>query len=402
MSAQCKKAAHACVWLMLCIAAVSSAASMDQIDRAIAARDFEAARSLLDDALAADPGNDGLRFKRARVRGYLGEHAGALHDYDHLRQKFPLDVDYALGRARVLAWLGRDAEALAELEAAEELAPDYEAVWRLEFSIRSRQSGAEAARRLEELRAACALRFPQSSWWQPPASDPSRRWVALVGVGYEELSDSLPSWDNQFLELHWERTERITHILRLARDARFDESDTLFGLGSEWRSGGDWFAGVKLASSSSPSFAPELELSGHIGTTLDAGWVVDLRYRRREYASATVGSLIAGAEKYFGDFRVAYSLGVSHLHGASDSLGHALHGNWYPSDRFSIGLSLATGEEAESVGPGRVLETDVRGLSLNGRHRITDRVGVNWWAGIHEQGDFYRRRYLGMAVSIRL
>ena len=65
-----------------------------------------------------------------------------------------------------------------------------------------------------------------------------------------------------------------------------------------------------------------------------------------------------------------------------------------------VGGGQRLGGQAESLGNGQVLETDVRGITLNGRRAINERVAIQWWLGLHEQGDFYRRRFLGMAVSI--
>ena len=81
---------------------------------------------------------------------------------------------------------------------------------------------------------------------------------------------------------------------------------------------------------------------------------------------------------------------------------HALTVDWYFSDRSSIGVGLNTGEEVEAIGAGRVLETDVRGISLRGRRQLNRRIGLQWWFGWHEQGEVYERTYLGLALSYRI
>ena len=70
------------------------------------------------------------------------------------------------------------------------------------------------------------------------------------------------------------------------------------------------------------------------------------------------------------------------------------------SDTGSVGLTINSGDEAEAIGNGQVLETAVRGITLSGRHQLNGRIGLQWWLGIHDQGDFYRRRFFGMAVSV--
>ncbi len=298
-----------------------------------------------------------------------GNLPGALRELARLRDDYPHDVDYALARAQVLAQLGRDEEALAELDVAAELAPDYDAVHALRATLLRRQE-------------------PEP-----------RRWTVLLGAGYEDLSDNLPSWDNQFAELHLEDGDH-RYFVQLARNARYSDADASLGFGAERRWQQGWFAGGDLGLAGDPQYLPELGFSAHVGRTLRDGWVTDLRYRRREYTSATVGSWIGTVEKYYGAWRFAYSYGRSRLHGVSSFGNHVVTVNWYYRDDSSLGITLNDGNEAESLGNGQVLETDVRGITLTGRREVNDRIAVQWWVGTHEQGDFYRRRFLGMAVSI--
>lgn len=342
------------------------------------------------------------RFAEARALGQQGDYDRALEKYDALRRDYPDDVDYALGRAQVLTWLERDSEALAELEIAASLAPGYEAVWRLWLTVLSRQPGADASRDLERLRGFAAARFPESSWWHAPPVNVVRRWTLSAGVGLDTLDNGQPNWNNQFVEAGFERSADTTYLFRMARNRRFDAADGQYGVGAEWRLGDAWFAGGDAAFSPNTRFLPDVDFAAHVGRTLKAGWVADVRYRHRSYPTATVDTIIGMAEKYVGNYRAAYSLGVSHLRGAGNTLSHSLIVNWYPSDQHSFGVSVATGEEAEAIGPDQVLETDVRGLSLTGRHRINDRIGLNWSAGLHDQGEFYRRHFFGLAVSIRI
>lgn len=312
------------------------------------------------------------RYSLVQTLRKSGELDAALEELDDLRADYPHDVDYSLARAQVLVQLERDEEALAELAVAGDLAPDYVAVRILH------------ARLLERMRLS------------------PRRWTLLLGAGHDDLSNNLPGWDNQFAELTLQRDPSRRYFARVARDARYDAADTSFGIGIEntWDSG--WFAGTDLGIADSPAYQPELGYSVHAGKALSDGWVVDLRYRRKEYDSATVGSAIGTVEKYFGDYRIAYGLGWSRLHGGSNFGNHVLTLNWYYNDVSSIGVTLSTGNEAEALGNGQVLETDVRGVTLSGRRALTERLRLSWWVGTHEQGDFYRRRFLGVAVSIRI
>jgi len=380
----------------------SAESSLRAIDKAIATTDHEHALELIDAQLATNPEDTALRLRRARVLGYSGEFDAALNGLNDLQREYPQDVDYVFARAQLLTRHGREREALDDLRRAVALAPDYEGVWQLRYTLLSRQHDEAAAFELQELLRDVAVRFPRAEWWRTTETDSAARWTVLVGAGHENLSNDAPSWNQQFVEVSREQDSAGRYRAGFSRDERFDNSDQSVLLGGDFSFASGWSAGADITMVSDPDFQPEMSYSGYVGRSLKDGWLVNLRYRRREYEAATVSSTTGVIEKYLNDFRIAYALGLSHLHGASNSLNHSLTMNWYYSDRSSVGVTLNTGKETEAVGPGQVLETDVRGMSLTGRRKLTDRFDLQWWLGLHDQGDFYRRQFLGMAVSIRL
>lgn len=375
---------------------------LESIDDAIAVSDYSLALRLLEARIQESPEDVSLLYRRARVQNYLGDHAAALLTLDTLRLQHPQDVDYALTRAQVLAAQDRDIEALDDLRDATTLASDYEDVWRLRYSLLLRQQHDDLQLELDAVQAEAKIRFPNAAWWRKTRDDFGPQWSLLVGAGHESLDNGSPSWGQQFVEVSRTQQSGGNYRLGVARDTRYDESDLTVTVGGDVSFASHWFADFSLGSASSPSFQPDLGYSASIGRALRDGWVAGLRYRRREYETVAVGSIAATVEKYFGDFRVAYVLGQSHLRDAPNALNHSITANWYYDDQMSFGISLNTGEEVEVIGPGQVMRTDVRGISLNGRRQMTDRFGLQWWLGFHDQGDFYRRRFLGLAVSIQL
>ena len=391
------------VVILLAVAGQARAdVSLGEIDEAIATTSYDQALTLVNAGLVAAPGDVALRSRRARIHGYLGNLDAALDDLNVLRAEYPYDVDHVLARARLLARQGKDQAALTDLRQGVALAPDYEEVWRLRYQILARQPDDRSQLELEAVRLDAANRFPDASWWQLPDERPETGWSAQVGAAYEDLDNNLSSWGQQFVELSREHDAHGRYYLGLARDDRFGNADLTISFGGQRQFGNGWSAGLGVAFVDDPQFQPDYGYSANLGKSLANGWVLNLQYRRREYETATVGTTTGLMEKYVGEFRIAYALGLSHLHGASNSLGHTLTANWYYNDRSSIGLSVNTGEETEAIAPGQVLETDVRGLSVTGRRDISERLTLNWWLGLHDQGDFYRRQFLGMALTIRL
>lgn len=376
-------------------------APTDEIDKAIAAADYTLATALINARIEESPDNAALLYRRARVLERSGDKEAALRLLNELRERYPSDVDYMLARAQILASLGRDEEALGDLRKAVVAAPDYEAVWRLHFLLLSRQQDDIARDERATLALVAAAKFPDAVWWLP-GSENSPHWTLLLGGSYDDLDRNLPSWGRQFVELNRYVNERQTYRVGMARDTRFNNSDLSFSAGADIRFASAWSTGIDVSVSDAAGFQPDLGYSAYVGRSIQDGWAFNLRYRRREYESATVGSSIATVEKYVGAFRLAYAIGLSRLHGATTSSNHSLTANWYYSEDSSVGVNFNTGEEAEAIGNNRVLQTDVQGVSISGRRKLTDRVDLSWWLGLHDQGNFYRRRYIGMAVSIQL
>lgn len=342
----------------------------------------------------------GELFREGQQLMRSGNLAAALEQFEQLREQYPWDADYSLGRAQVLSLQGRDSDALTELEETTRLAPDYEDAWRLRYAILSRQPQDERRKELQALHEQASRRFPLASWWRH-ADDPPQ-WTVLIGAGHDRLSNDLPGWNNQFVEVQYDKVRQYRLGARLGRDERYDEPDYSLGLMASrtWPSG--WFAGADVQLVDDAAFQPDVGFGVYCGVPFGDGWVGGTSYRRKEYPEEAVASIAGTLEKYAGNFRFAYTLNSSHLQGASSFMGHAFTTNWYFTDDASVGLTFNTGKEAELLGNGQVLESDVSGVSLTGRYRFGERYGLQWWLGTHDQGDFYRRQSIGMAVSIRL
>ena len=391
--------------LFLTIATTSGAqaqSSMKSINRAIVDGRFDTALELIEQQLEIHRDDPALRLKRAEVYSYSGQQEVALQELDALRIEYPRDVDYALARGRLLGQMQQDEEALHELRVATGLAPSYEEVWQLRFDLLSRQTDLEAQAERETLRRQAARRFPKSRWWREQQAGNEPQWTMFLGASHEDLDSGLADWSHQFVELTRQSADDPQLGFRIGRDVRSDTADVTLGANAEFEWSSKWFGGIDLGISSDPTFQPDTAFSGHVGRALGDGWVADLLYRRRDYPTAEVDSVVGTIEKYYGDYRFAYSPGLSRLDGSSSFMNHVMTVNWYYNEDANLGITISTGKEAESIGIGQVLETDVKGLVLNGRQPLNERFGLQWWLGFHEQGDFYRRRFLGLAVSFRI
>ncbi len=348
----------------------------------------------------AIPVNDpAAQFARAQQLLRDAEPADALHVFSALAARYPENVDYALGRAQALARLGRTRDANDEIVRGIALAPDYEALWRLRFSLVAAHPQILAPGELETLRDHARQRFPAATWWQRTNNTRDYRGQVMLAASVESLSNNQPDWNNQSLRIDWKVSNTLQVFASVGRNERFNEPDTPVSAGARVEFLDLWHAGLELDYTNNANFLPDSGYTAYAGRRFNQGWVGELRAQRRNYDTATVTIWSARAERYFSDYRGAYTLYVSRLHGLANAVSHAFTLDWYRSADFSAGVTIAFGDENEAIGPGLVLESSVASITINGRYALNRRFGLNGWIGVHEQGDFYRRQYAGIAVT---
>jgi YaiO family outer membrane protein len=370
-------------------------ASAQEWRSAISAGDYARARAEIESALEAQPDDAALRYELARVLGYAGLNEEALAEYDALLSRNPENADYLLGRAQMLGRLGQTAEALRVTESALDLAPDYEDLWRLRLQLA--ETAADGAL-TDAVRAEAAGRYPDATWWRrSPRPIEYTRWIS-VGWQHDRLSNDSPDWSRRFVRLDWRQSEAASYFGEAVYSERFDRSDESLAIGGDWQALPSWRLGGALAGASNADFEPQHELSVSASRSWQSSWGTQFQLRRREYPSTAVSSLAFTGDKYFSDYRAAYGLIHSRLHGAGSSLAHTVTFGWYPTERRAMAISLGTGEEIETVGLDQLLRTDVGSITLSGRQSLLERFTLDWWLGKHRQGDFYRRTYAGISV----
>ena len=388
---------------MLFVAAPAMAQTSDthvQIEQSITQADYSRAMVLIDSYLGENPDDVGMRLRRAQVLRWQGDLDAALREYDALHERHPDDADYLFGRALILLQQERPQLALSDIRLASALAPDYEDVWQLYYRILSLQADGPGSTEMQQLRAHAATHFADAAWWIPPPVEEVLSWTLRAGGTVQHLTDSLAGWSSFFAAAEYTSAHDHRYVASVSRDQRFDNSDVQLALGADWQLPSSWIAGMAVARSNDAYFLPATEFRLHGGRPVGKGWVLDASFRRRNYENDRVDTFGGTVEYYFKQFRSAWFVGLSDLNGSTNSVSQTFSFNWYVRDSMSFGASLNFGEEAELIAPGQVLKTDVSGIAVTGRHRLNDRVSLDWWLGMQNQGDFYRRQYAGMAVSV--
>jgi YaiO family outer membrane protein len=258
--------------------------------------------------------------------------------------------------------------------------------------MKSRSAGGVAI----GLSLAALLCFPlaQAAENLPPRTE------AEIGFTRESLTNNHIDWKSVYGEAVHHVKDRHTLYGGLRETERFGLHDTEIHGGLSYPLDTTWTALTEGSASPTHQVLPKYSLSGQLQKSLPDGWGVALGLRHGEYSQngANVTSLLA--ERYWGNFRGAYTLYSGRPEGASSASSHRFQLTYYYADRSSVGLSYSTGREVENIGPPRgTISSDVKNLTLSGRHWLGRDWALTYDLFTQDQGTFYRRN--GLSLGLR-
>lgn len=221
-----------------------------------------------------------------------------------------------------------------------------------------------------------------------------------AGYSSEKLSNNLPDWKSTYLLAIHQFGERKTLYGGLRETRRFGLDDTEAHAGLYYPVGDTWTALVEASASPTHEVLARYSAYGQIQKNLPGGWGLGLGLRHNEYSLTGTNVLSMFAERYWGNFRGAYTLYSGRPEGAASAASHRVQLGYYYADRSSVGLSYSNGREVEYLGPSRgVLTSDVQNWTLSGQHWLNPSWALTYDVVNHEQGNLYRRQ--GLRLGIR-
>ena len=386
----------ACAALTVLIVCSTARAQPAAWEQALDTGDFLSAERELTAELERQPADPELQYQLARVLGMRGQTEDALVLYRTLLDAHPSNADYLLGEAQMLGRLNRTGEALRSIETAIELAPDYEDLWQLRFSLIRRAGDDEAT---SSARLHAAERFPASGWWSIPPPPPRYDHRVSAGLSADSLSNGAPGWTRQFVRLDWQATASTGVFIQTSNASRFDRRDGSVSIGGRWQPGGPWHLQAGIGRTSSADFAAARSTDIGAGRPWANGWGTEFRLASRDYATAGVRAFSFVGEKYFGNYRAALTLVRSTLDIGDSALSQGVSLSWYSEQGRTLTVNLGAGREIEAIGVATVLETPVRSITFSGREPLSEQLRLGWHIGTHRQGTYYRRRYAGLDLQ---
>ncbi len=145
---------------------------------------------------------------------------------------------------------------------------------------------------------------------------------------------------------------------------------------------------------------PQDSVFGQLQKSFEDGWDAQAGMRHTQYNLVATDMMVLTGERYWGNYRAAYTLYLAKLQGAGTAPSHSGQLSYYYAEHSYLTLVLTKGRQAESLGPGLgVLLLDVTGVSLSGRHWLNSAWGVSYEAITEHQGNLYTRK--GIRLGLR-
>ncbi|MCQ4264660.1 hypothetical protein CXK91_18910 [Stutzerimonas stutzeri] len=365
---------------MPCAAAVADVATAE---RQVRDQQLDAAEMTLQAQLAQQPDDQEAQFLLARVLSWQGRPEQALPIYERLLERQPDNADYLLGHGQALLWAGRPQRALRSLERAAQLAPDY----------------AEVQQVIQQARAALTVPASTSASAPVPVAGAAtkRRHELEISARQDWLDSGFDNWRSQRLDYASTKPESFGWYGALSREQRFGEWDEGVEAGVVVPLDENWTLQPEVGYQPSPYFLPEWHADLRLQRRLPDGYLGAVSVRRTEYESTRVDRLALSAERYWNAWRAGYTLNVTDVANAGTPIGHDLALDYYYQGLSYAGLRLTVGEE-EAVEEQQLITSDVRAISLQGRHWFDTRWALSWEIGHQQQGSYYDRQWLQIGL----
>ena len=229
----------------------------------------------------------------------------------------------------------------------------------------------------------------------PPSSQPAQAAAyteLTLSQARENLSNNPDAWSDTQLELLRKFAPRKLLIGRATSSERFGLHDNSIGLSGYYALAERTTAYAALTASDTHRVLARDSLHLQLAQSLPLGWGVIGGLRHVTYNTTAVDVADLTLERYFSDYRVAFTAYPSRSQVAGNASSYRLQFSRYYSEENNIQLMLASGTEVDKpTGVGTVLATSVRATALFGRHWLTRNVGLDYGIGHTVQGVSTRR-----------
>lgn len=370
---------------------------------------YSQAEILLDEKIKSKPDNIDLRFQLARVLAWQKKYRQSIIQYDWLLKKYPANSDYQFGKAQTLHWAGQDPDALKLLESARATSPGYQDIWHLLISILQKSNNKADQEKAKQLMSQAKKRFPQATWLKQPAQKKvlidTRYTEVELGTNADILNNNYDNWSSIYLSGEHQYKNGSKIYAAATQNERFKLSDEEVLLGYFTPLSTHWNIVADVLASPSHKVRPKWSAFAQLQRRFQYGWNGYLGLRNTEYNETTTQALNISLERYWQNFRFAYTGYVTQVSGAaisSETLNtHTLAADYYYGERNNFAVALTSGKELEYTGTASPPTSEISAVVLKGRHWFIPKWAISYELYLHEQGSIYTRHGYRLGLRYR-
>ena len=220
-----------------------------------------------------------------------------------------------------------------------------------------------------------------------------------AGASRDVLSASYADWHGSYVEASWTNAPRQVTYGSVRTSKRFNLYDSEVLAGASFPLFEHWIFLVEANASPTHSVLPHGSGLLQIEATLAGGIGAQLGIRHTQYNDVWSNQVNVTLERYYGNHYASGTLFSGQLEGGGSPASQRVQWRYYYGDASHVGLSYTRGIEIEHAPNNRTLTSDIRTMSLGGRHELTPEWAASFELLRHEQGTSYVRR--GLRVGLR-
>lgn len=244
--------------------------------------------------------------------------------------------------------------------------------------------------------------IPQSAPKSADADETPKNGVQLQ-FSQESLTRNLGTWRTAslYVERRFSKREIVWGTYRVSdRNANRDQE---VGFGFYKGFGQKWAATAEAIFSPTHTYVGKFSVMLEGERILGGGFVGHVGGRYTSYNTVKATTAYGLMEKYWRDNRAAYTLYITNLTNAGTAPTHRFQYDRYFGESVnSVGAAFTVGREHENLGPNLgIVRSKTWSISGSARYWLTKRVGANFDALFHRQGDIYSRRGVNLGIRYR-
>jgi YaiO family outer membrane protein len=234
-------------------------------------------------------------------------------------------------------------------------------------------------------------------------TDDKKKTEVQINTSYEVLSKNLGSWKSVTLNFRHDFSPRQVVYGSYQKAYRASVADDSISVGLYQPLNKKFTLQLETNVSPNSKFSPKWSGLAQLETKIKPTFFINTGFRKTVYQQAKVNLINAGAEKYWGNYRLVYMAYIGKTKNSGATFSNRIQADRYYGESSSvIGADFSVGNEIDSIfNNGTVVKSRVTSIGFGGKHWLNQSFGINYRANFHQQGNFYHRGGVSVGANFR-